>query len=104
MKAAARSDASKRRSYVKLTGVQQAQIARFAFAHGNKEAIYYYTKQYCVPEIAESSVSTWKSKYTEKISRKRKAGEFEPNGEIVVHSIPSKKRGRPLLVGDKLNE
>ena len=81
-------------NYVKLTGVQQAQIARYAFVHGNKEAIRYYTKQYnCVPEIAESSVSTWKAKYTEEMKRKRKVGEFEPNGEVVVHSIPSKKRG-----------
>jgi len=57
LKAAARSEASKCGSYIKLTGVQQAQIVRYAFVHGNKEAIRYYTKQYCVPEIAESSVS-----------------------------------------------
>jgi len=67
LKAAARSEVSKRGSYVKLTGVQQAQIARYAFTHGNKEAIHYYTKQYCVLEIAESSVSTWKAKYTEEM-------------------------------------
>ena len=56
LKAAVRSVASKRSSYAKLTCVQQAQIARYAFVH---EAIRYYTNQYCVPEIAESSVSTW---------------------------------------------
>ena len=44
LKAAAQSKASKHGSYVKLTGVQQAQIARFAFAHSNKGAICYYTK------------------------------------------------------------
>ena len=104
LKAAARSGVSKRGSCVKLTGVQQTQIARYAFAHGNKEAIRYYTKQYCVPEIADSSVSTWKAKYTEEMKRKRKAGEFELNGEVVVHSIPSKRRGRPLLIGDELDE
>ena len=102
--AAARSEANKHGSYVNLTGVQQAQIARFAFAHGNKEAIRYYTKQYCVPEIAESSGSTWKAKYTEEMKRKWIAGEFEPNGEVVVHSIPSKKQGRPLLIGNELEE
>ena len=65
LKAAAQS--SKCGSYVNLTGFQQAQIARYAFAHGNKDAIRYYTNQYCVPEIAESSVSTWKAKYTEEM-------------------------------------
>ena len=43
---------SKRGSYVKLTGVQQAQIAKYALFHGNKEAIRQFTKQYCV-EIRE---------------------------------------------------
>ena len=56
LKTAARSEVSKRGSYVKLTGVQLAQIARSVFSHSNKEVICYYTKQYCVPEIAESSV------------------------------------------------
>ena len=35
----------------------------YAISHGSKEAIRHYMKQYCV-EIRESSVSTWKGKYT----------------------------------------
>ena len=41
---AARSEASKHGSYVKLTAVQLAQIARFVFSHSNKEAIRCYIK------------------------------------------------------------
>lgn len=94
---------SKRGSYVKLTGVQQAQIAKYALFHGNKEAIRQFTKQYCV-EIRESSVSTWKAKYTAELNRKRANGDFEANGEVVVESLPSKKRGRPLLLGCELDD
>ena len=59
VEASAWSQSNKRGSYVKFTGVQQAQIAKCAISHGNKEAICHYTKQYCV-EIRESSVSAWK--------------------------------------------
>ena len=38
----------KRGSYVKLTGIQQVQIAKYALFHGNNEAIRQFTKQYCV--------------------------------------------------------
>jgi len=81
---------SKRGPYVTLTGVQQAEVARFALAHGNQAAIHRYTEEYS-SKIKDSSVSTWKSKYVEEFSRKRDAGEFEENGDIVVHSIPQKK-------------
>ena len=60
-------------------------------------------KQYCV-EIWESSVSTWKAKYTAELNRKRANGDFEANGEVVVESLPSKKRGRPLLLGCELDD
>ena len=94
---------AKRGPYVTLTGVQQAEVARYAVSHGNKAAISRYSKEYSV-EIKDSSVSTWKSKYVEEFDRKRKAGEFEGNGDVVVHSIPQKKRGRPLLLGYELDD
>jgi len=84
---------SKTGPYVTLTGVQQAQVARFALLHGNQA---YSTK------IKDSSVSTWKLKYVEEFGRKR--GEFEENGDIIVHSIPQKKRRWPLLLGNKLDD
>ena len=94
---------SKRGSYATLTGVQQAQVARYAFSYGNKAAIHRYSEEYST-NIKDSSVSTWKSKYAKEFDRKRGAGEVEQNGDIVVHSIPQKKRGRPLLLGDELDE
>ena len=59
----------KRGSYVKLTGVQQAQISKYALSHRNKEAIRRFSKQYCV-EIRGSSVSTWKAKYVVELNQK----------------------------------
>ena len=50
---------SKSRGDVKLTGVQQAQIARYACSC--QATIHQYNEEYA-SEIWESSVSTWKSK------------------------------------------
>ena len=60
---------SKRGHYVKLTGVQQAQVARYALSHGNQAAIRRYCEEYST-ELKESSVSTWKSKYVAELDRK----------------------------------
>ena len=86
-----------------LTGVQQAQVARYGFSHGNQAAIRRYNDEYST-DIKDSSLSTWKSKYVEEFGRKQDVGEFEENGDIVVHSIPQKKRGRPLLLGNELDD
>lgn len=103
IEASGRSQSSKRGSYVKLTGVQQAEISKYALVRGNKAAICHYSKRFCV-DIPTSSVSTWKAKYISELNRKRAIEDFEPSGEILIQSLPSKKRGRPLLLGSELDE
>ena len=46
IEASGRSQSSKRGSYAKLTGVQQAEISKYALAHGNKVAICNYSKRF----------------------------------------------------------
>ena len=84
------SKSTKGGHYVKLTGVQQAQIARYACSHGNQAAICWYSEEYST-EIRENSVSTWKSKYVAELDRKREAGDFEASGEVAVDTLPLKK-------------
>ena len=50
-----------RGKYTAFTGVQQAQMAKYAIENGNKAAIKHYSKEFRV-SIKESSLSTWKSK------------------------------------------
>ena len=38
------------------------------------------------------------------LDRKRKAGDFEASGEVVVDTLPLKKRGRPLLLVSELDD
>jgi len=37
------------------------------------------------------------------IDCKQRAGCFRKNGDVFVHSLPQKKRGRPLFLGYELN-
>ena len=85
------SQSSKRGSYVKLTVVQQAEISKYVLANGNKAAICHYSKKFCV-DIPKSSVRTWKAKYISELKRKRAIEDFEPNGKILIQSLPFAKR------------
>ena len=85
-----------RRSYMKFTPEQKAQVARYALESGNKRAIVKYSKQWGV-DLKESTVRTWKTKYTECL-RKRK-----PTEPLPIKALPVRKQGRPLLLGDELD-
>ena len=83
----------------KLTPEQQAAIGEYASLHGNQAAIRHFSEQFGV-DVKASSVQTWKGKYVVEINRKRKAGDMN---DLSVKSLPVKKRGRPLLLGEKLD-
>ena len=90
--------------YLKLTPVQQAQIAKYALANGNKAAILRYTNEFQTV-IKMSSISTWKAKCVSEMKRLRKSsgGSASRRGYVAVQSLPRLKRGRPLLLGEDLD-
>ena len=90
---------SKRGHYDFYSPEEKAHIARRAAEHGVTATIRWYSRKYPKrPALKESSVRTWKNKYTAEIIRKRKAGE-----ETVVTELPQKKMGCPLLLGRELD-
>ena len=50
-------------------------------------------------DLKESTVRTWKMKYLKELSQRRRAGTVD----MEVTSLPSKRRGRPLMLGEKLD-
>ena len=89
---------------MKLTPVQQAQIAKYALANGNKAAILRYTKEFQTV-IKMSSVSMWKAKYVSEMKclLNSSGGSVSRRGDVAVQSLPILKRGRPLLLGEDLD-
>ena len=88
-----------RGQYCKISPGKQASIARYALESGNKAAARFFSKELNIT-VKESSVSTWKKKYlTELREIKLKTGKTPE-----IERLPVKKRGRPLLLGEKLDQ
>ena len=75
-------------------------IGEYASMYGNLAAVRHFTKKLGV-EVKESSVRTWKVKYRAEVERKKRGGD---KGELRVEKLHVKKRGRPLLLGEKLDD
>ena len=75
-----------RDSYVKLMPVQQAQIAKYALASGNKAAILLrYTKEFQTEiNYKMSSVSMWKAKYVSELKCYVKSNNSNDGRDVAV--------------------
>ena len=73
----------------------QAKIVQYACEQGNKAAVEHFLGF----DIKKTSASTWKMKYLAEVKRRVKTGESAAD----VKRLPVKKRGRPLLTGEKLD-
>ena len=87
--------------YVKFTPEDQPAIAKYALWHGNKAAIHHFSKE-LGKEIKDRSVCTWKEKYSAELKRTASKRDSEGKREVCMKSLPVKKRGRPLLLGENL--
>ena len=88
----------KRESYQKLSEEKKAEVGRYAAENGVGAAVRHFAKE--LPKsLNESTVRGMKRRYLEELSRKRKAGE-----NPTVESLPQRKRGRPLMLGDTLDQ
>ena len=92
-------ESRKRGLYGKYTPKERAEVGRFAVENGILATVRKYTRVFGRP-INESTVHTFKKAYLEEQPRKRRAGNHD---DCTVDELPLKKRGRPLLVGSKMD-
>ena len=86
---------------MKYTAEQKAEIGKRAAENGVVSAIRYFSKNSKYPNLKESSVRDWRNAYTRELKMKcRESNESKP----VVTELVQKKRGRPLLLGNELDE
>ena len=88
--------AMKRGPYVKFSQQAKIAVAKYAAEHGVAAALRRFVKRF--PELKESTIRTWRNVYVSELQRKRKVGD-----DSSMKELPEKKRGRPLLLGDKLD-
>ena len=87
--------------YERFTPEEKALIGKRAAECGVAAATRYCSKRYHGRLVKESSVRTWRNKYRNELELKRKAKEEE---SPVVEKLVDKKRGRPFLLGDELDQ
>ena len=99
VKKASKTERAARRTHLKLTDEQKAEIAQYALENGNCSAVRHFSEKLEVP-LKESSIRTWVGKCKFEPEKKVKAKETD----LRVKSLPSAKRGRPLLLGEELDK
>ena len=99
LKAVARAkEPQKKGPYIKVTPEYKVKVAKFASINGNSVAARKYSKL-LEKNLKESTVRLWVKNYKLELERKRKAGDVEPDVQV----LPTGKRGRPFLLGEKLD-
>ena len=88
----------KREPYKKYSPSKRADIGKYASLHGvAATARVFSAKLKC--KVSETTVRSIKDAYVAEIERKRNSSQDSE----VISSLPSKKRGRPLLLGSDLD-
>lgn len=82
--------------YSKFTAKQKAKIGKRAAEHGVAATVRYFDKTF--PGLKESSVRTWRKSYRIEVRKRRREGSVN----LSVESLPEKKRGHPLILGEEL--
>ena len=87
----------KRGPYQKLSDETRAKIGKYASENGDSAAARHFSTVLSKP-ISRTTVHGLKKAYYQELSRKRKAEE-----DLAISTLPTKKRGRPLLLGEDLD-
>ena len=87
-----------RGEYLKLTLAEKAAIGKYAYDHGVAGAV----REFKEKNLKENSVRDWRNAYLKEY--KEKLQEAKPGEKVIVTELSSKKRGRPVLLGPKLDE
>ena len=92
------STRKKKGPYIKVAPECKAKVAKYALEHSNCAAARKYSRE-LNENLNESTVRSWVKAYQAEWLKKRKLGDTDPSVDV----IPSAKRGRPLLLGETLD-
>ena len=88
---------NERGPYVKFSNEAKLVITRYVAENGIAAYLRHFANHF--PDLKESSVSTGRNLFQTELSRKRKV---KDDSDIL--ELPHKKKGRPLLLGGKLDD
>ena len=88
----------RRGEYLKVSPVDKLSIAKYASENGVSATV----RRFKDKNLKESSVRDWKKAYEKELKEKTKCALF--GEEVVIRELPLKKRGRPPLLGEKVDK
>ena len=88
----------RRGKYGKYSTKERAEIGKRAAEFGITSMIKYYETVNPSRQLPSSSVYTWKVQYLNELAKRKRNGE-----ELLIKDLPQKKRGRPFLLGEQLD-
>ena len=88
----------RRGQYLRISQEEKAAIGKFASEHSVTKAVRKFNDK----GVKESTIRGWRRLYEEELHSMSGAASFSE--EVVVSSLPSKKRGRPPVLGKNLDE
>ena len=92
------TESKKRGEYMRISQEDKAAIGKYASEHGVSKAVKHYREK----NVKESSVRDWRRAYEKELKEKSKTA--IPGQVMVVNALPAKTRGRPPLLGNKLDK
>ena len=93
----AKRTGSKRGPYKKTNTKDKAAIGAYASLHGVAKTIRHFKDQH----LKESSIRDWKKLYEKELRDKCRSA--KPGEDVTVIALPERKRGRPPILGEKLD-
>ncbi len=93
------SRTSRRGHYYAFSETEKAEISKRAAEFGVTSTVRYFNKKFTHRELKESTVRTWANQYRKELATRKKECK-----DMTVVKLVSKKRGRPLMLGEELDK
>lgn len=91
----------KRGPYQEISEANRAKVAKYAAESGVSACLRHFKRTGEFTDLKESTVRGWMNAYKKEMSR---ITESSSNKPATVSVLPSKRRGRPLLLGEELED
>ena len=88
----------KRGSYKKYTATQRFEMGKYCCQHGAAATARHFSRQ-LRSKVSETTIKSIKKTYLEELRKRPRTGD----GQEQILTLPPKKRGRKLLLGDDLD-
>ena len=92
------TDCKTKQQYVKLTPAQRFKFGKKAAEIGIAQALRFYSKKYPDLIVLEPTARRAKNQYLDELKKRPRSGDLDDFREL-----PTKKRGRPLLLGEDVD-